>query len=295
MEHTLERLVTTDPPTTNRGVRNQVSALLDWISVTFKNGAKVSYPPECSRECAECRPLNGYNLAVRYADGRIELSHTTRADMGTHVIMSGGTLRMLPVSAENMLKTAVESGARVTRLDIAIDCRNCNLRPSEATERVKNGSVITKARKFPVWFDAQGSGHTQYIGKKASTAFARIYDKAAELGTDEDYARVELSFGGKRAMDAAQRCLRGESYLGMVRGFVDFNEWPEWGAVMSASPVATINPRVDTNTKRWLLSCSATSLAREMYYDCDHAFYFRFMDAVKFHLDKLESGDEKPI
>jgi len=277
-----------DPPATNRGVSSTVSLSIDWISCTFKDSKKLSYPPELTRERVECKPMNGYNLGARYADGRLELTHTTRMEMGTHVILSGNTLKELPISPEAFLSHVSKSGATITRLDIAVDCRECGLKPQDATERIRENDCITLARKFPLWFDPKEKGYTQYIGKKSSTAFCRIYNKAAEMGVDGDWTRVECSFGGERAQVAARQCLLVADYRSLVRGFVDFSNWPEWEKIMSAEAVPTKYSRSISNTKRWLLSSAASSLARECYLDGDHEFYFRFIDTFRFFLDKLE-------
>lgn len=287
-----DRIKLTDPLATNRGVRKEVSALLDWISVTFKDTKSVMYPQELTGEKVECKPFNGYNQAVRFSDGRVELRHTTRPEMGTHVVYSGYTLRQSAVLPETILRWSLEHGGTVTRLDVAIDCFNCGLKPQRATEEIEHDRCQTKARLFPLWHDAKTPGYTQYVGKKSSTAFCRIYDKAAEMGVSGDYTRVECSFGSNRAHAAALACLRGSDYRGVVRGFIDFSDWSEWSEIMSAVPVPTRETRTLTNTKRWLLSAAASSLARELYLDGDDEFYFRFIDTLRFHLDKLR---EEPI
>lgn len=279
-----------DPLATNRGVSSKVSLSIDWVSCTFKDSKKLSYPPELTKEKVECRPFNGYNLAARYSDGRIEMVHTTRKEMGTHIVVSGSALKQLPIETFTLLMHLVGSGGTITRLDIAVDCVNCNLKPSDATEEIKNGRVRTLARQFPVWFDPSQKGHTQYVGKKTSSAFCRIYDKAAEMGSDEEWTRVECVFSGKRAMDAAQKCLRGEDYRGLVRGFVDFDSWPEWRQVMQAKAVRTVYARPISATKRWLLSAAAPSMARELYLDGDDEFYFKWLDNMRFFLDKLRQN-----
>jgi len=286
-------VVKPDPLATNRGVRKEVSASIDWISVTFKDNKKVSYPQELTREKVECKPFNGYNLAVRYSDGRVELNHTTRQEMGTHVVFSGLTLANMSISRESILSHLVEHGGTITRLDLAVDCKDCGLKPSDATERIKEGDCITLARKFPLWFDPTEKGYTQYIGKKSSTAFCRIYNKAAEMGADGDWTRVECSFGGDRAQMAARQCLRGEDYRALVRGFVDFSNWQEWEEIMSIPPVQTKHTRTLSNTKRWLLSSAAPSLARELYLDGDDAFYFQWLEHMRFCFDKLNQQMEE--
>ncbi len=282
-----------DPHATNRGVSPKVSLSIDWISCTFKDSKKLSYPPELTQEKVECRPLNGYNLAARYSDGRIELTHTTRREMGSHVIFGGECLRNLAVAATEILEWLVRASGTVTRLDLAVDCFNCGLNPKQATEEIKNARVRTLARQFPSWCDAVQKGYTQYIGKKSSTAFVRIYDKAAEMGVDGEWTRVECSFGSKRAMDAARQCLQGADYRGLVKGFVDFPQWREWGEVMRANACKTAAPRTLSNTKRWLLSSAAPSLARELYLDGDDAFYFQWIETMRYHLDKLRAEPEQ--
>jgi len=280
-----------DPLATNRGVSSTVSLSIDWISCTFKDSKKLSYPQELTKEKVECKPMNGYNLGARYSDGRIELTHTTRKEMGTHIILSGGTLKQIHIEPELILSHLVTNGGTIVRLDIAVDCRDCGLKPQDATEEIKNERVTTLARQFPLWFDPTQKGYTQYVGKKSSTAYVRIYNKAAEMDIDGDWTRVECVFSGKRAMDAAQKCLQGADYRALVRGFVDFDRWSEWRKVMSLPPVQTNAPRTLSNTKRWLLASAAPSLARELYLDGDDAFYFQWLSSMRFTLDKLR-GEE---
>lgn len=282
----------TNPPATNRGVEKQISVSIDWISVTFKPVKSVSYPAEIDREMTECKPVNGYNVGVRYTDGRIELTHTLRPEMGCHVIASGQTLRAMKCDPIAYLKHVVSSGARVTRLDIAIDAKNCNLVASDATKYIKNGEVITRAKQFPAWSDPTNKGYTQYIGKKTSSAFVRIYNKAAEVGVDGDWTRVECSFGERRANQAAQAIIQNGDFIGLVRGFVDFPEWENWQNVMSDSPVQTVYEKRLSNTRKWLLEQCAPTLAREVYLDGEDEFYFRFNDAVAFNVQKLKAKNE---
>jgi hypothetical protein len=215
--------------------------------------------------------------------------------MGTHVILSGGAIKQLPVTASSILSYFIQNGGTITRLDIAVDCRDCGLRPQDATREITNEKVRTLARKFPLWHDAKTPGYTQYIGKKSSSAFCRIYDKAAEMGAVGDWTRVECSFAGKRAMAAAQACLRGEDYRGVVRGFVDFDAWKEWKEIMSIPPVPTKYERTLSKTKRWLLSSAAPSLARELYLDGDDSFYFQWIDHMRFFLDKLRHEENSEL
>lgn len=286
--HQPSELDLNQPPATNRGVEKQVSASIDWISVTFKKSDKLSYCDAMTREFMECKPLMGYTVAVRYADGRIELSNPSRSEMGTHVIASGQTLRKLAVTPDEWLQHALENSAHCTRLDVAIDARDCHLKAQDATERIESGNCRTRARKFPTWRDPKSKGYTQYIGRKSSSAFVRIYDKAAETGIEADWVRVECSFGAERAQVAARMFLQDHDCIGLILGFVDFDGWKEWTEIMQSSPTLTRYETGLSNTRKWLLEQAAPALAGEVFLDGEDDFYFRFNDAVAFNLEKLK-------
>jgi len=275
------------PPTTNRGVEKEVSLLIHWIEATFKKDVPVHYDERLKTTKTEVKPYDAYNVGVRYPDGRVELSHSVRVDMGVHVVTSGAVLDMFPIPPEEYLKSLILHHAVITRLDLAIDARNCNLRPQKATERIKAGACRTRSRKFPCTLDAINTGYTQYIGKKSSECCVRIYDKAAESNVDGDYVRVEVVFKAGRAHRAAQAVTRGEDYRALVRGFVDFTDWKEWDEVFNIAPVRIHSEQKDTNTQKWLLQVAAASLAREIHLAGDDDFYFRFQDAVKVKLEEL--------
>jgi len=275
------------PATTNRQVETQVSLLIHWIEATFKKGIPVHYDERLKTTKTECKPYDVYNVGVRYPDGRVELSHSTRKEMGVHVVTSGAVLDMFPIPPEEYLKSLILHHAVITRLDLAIDARNCNLRPAKATERIKANACRTRSRKFPCTYDANGAGYTQYIGKKSSQCCVRIYDKAAESNVDGDYVRVEVVFKSRRAHSAAQAVTRGEDYRSLVRGFVDFDDWKEWDEVFNIAAVRIHSEPKDTNTQKWLLQVAAASLAREIHLAGDDDFYFRFQDAVKAKLEEL--------
>lgn len=274
-------------PATNRGVEKTVSLSIHWIECTFRKGIEVHYDQRLQTEKTEVKPFNSYNTGVRYPDGRVELSHSTRSDMGVHVVTSGAVLDMFPIPPIEYLKSLISAFATITRIDLAIDAKNCHLDPKTATERINSNDCKTKSRKFPLWHDALQSGYTQYIGKKSSECFCRIYDKAAEMEVCMDWTRVEIVFSGKRAHSAAERVAQGTDFRAMVRGFVDFDNWEEWADLFTLAPVTCPAAVSDTNTQKWLLQVAAVSLAREIHLAGDDDFYFRFQDAVKVKLEEL--------
>lgn len=279
-------------PLTGGSELPKTSVLLDWISVTFPRSAKPVFPSGLSEVYVPHRPFNAYNIGQRFEDGRILLQHTTRPEMGTHVICSGETLRNMPVAPEECLKFWLDSGARVTRLDVAIDALNHRLKPIQATRYIKKGKVRTRAKEFPTWRDAKETGYTQYIGKKSSEVYCRIYDKGAEMGTKQDHTRIECIFGQERADKAAREIVRGKDPRSLVRGFVDFPEWSAWGRIMGDSIQKLPAERVTSKSREWLLRSCAPALARELMLSDGEEFVTQFLDAVHEFKKTFESNQK---
>ena len=277
------------PPHTNRGVEKNISACIDWISATFKKGTPVHYHDQLSTKKTEFKPFNAYNTAVRYEDGRIELSHTTRKEMGVHIVASGDCLRKMPISAEAYLLALLTSGAVITRIDVSVDIKNTTLSVKRARSEIENGRAKTKSREFPYWDDSRGSkGETQYIGKKSSTVFTRIYDKAREMGMEgHKWTRVETVFQAEKAHSVAVLVASGVGLGSLVKGHIDFPQWKKWQECMPDDPLIVRNSVKDTNTQKWLLNTCAPALAREIHLSGDDDFYFRFIDAVKAKVEEL--------
>lgn len=277
------------PPTTNRGVETQISTCIDWISATFKRGTEVHYHEKLSTKKTEFKPFNAYNAAVRYADGRIELSHTIRKEMGVHVIASGDTLRKMPISAEDYLLALLTKGAIITRIDISLDVKGYDLPVSRARDEIAATRCVTRSREFPFWDDSTGGkGATQYIGKKSSTVFTRIYDKAKEMGIEGiKWTRIETVFQAEKAGKAAKIACSGVDIRSLIRGHVDFPAWSQWNEIMQSPAIKLKSESKDTNTQRWLLKTCAPALAREIHLSGDDDFYFRFVDSVKTKLEEL--------
>lgn len=277
------------PPHTNRGVEKNVSACIDWISATFKKGTEVKYHDQLSTKKTEFKPFNAYNVAVRYEDGRIELSHTVRKEMGTHVIASGDCIRKMPISAEDYLLALLAANAVITRIDVSVDIKNTTLSVDRARCEIGQNRHKTRSRECPYWDDScKNKGKTQYIGKKSSTVFTRIYDKAKEMGIEGlKWTRVETVFQAEKAVSAAQLVAAGVRLQALIKGHIDFPHWRKWQTCMDAEAITVKYELKDTNTQKWLLMTCAPALAREIHLAGDDDFYFRFIDAVKGKLEDL--------
>lgn len=284
------------PPACNTGVENKIlSQSVDWIEGTYHRTDRPILPRELSQEHQECRPFHGYTEAFKFTDGRIELKNPSRPDMGVHIQWSGDALRQTPLPASDLCKYLYSSDFIFTRIDFAIDAYNFDLRPQDATIHIENRAVSTRAKKFPTICDVRAGGYTQYIGTKASEVYCRIYDKAAELGVQQDYTRVEYVVRGQRAQKAAATVIRNADFRPLVLGFVRFQEWKEWKEIMGADVVTIPTEQKPSATEQWLLRQCAPALARLMVDSGSHDFWFRFKDEVAVQVAELEARKRQTV
>lgn len=278
----------TKPPYSNTGVQKKsVSLSLDWIEGTFPQNTKVSFPDDFGKEYHECRPLNGYTEGSKFTDGRVLLTAPLRPDMGTHVIWSGASLPDCPMPASGLVHWLSRAGFRFTRLDLAIDVRNWGLKPRHATQHILAKQIITRAKKCPRNDDPMFGGYTQYVGKRTSSLFLRIYDKASQMGEKSDWTRAELVYSGRRANAASIAVIRGEDYRSMVMGFVRFPLWKKWNDVMGADAVTIPSPKKPSNTELWLIKQAAPALGQILADAPHHDFLNLFLESVFARRDEI--------
>lgn len=270
------------PPACNTGVEKKIfSQRIHWLEVTFKTARSKKLPDSLPNEGTECYPLHGYNTGLKFADGRMEFTHSSRADMGLHIQWDGNSLDSLDISPLSLVEFLLSAGAKFTRIDLANDCQNFNLKAEDATNEIRAKRFTCRAKKTPAWFDPSYGGWTQYLGTKASEIHLRIYDKAAELGISGDYTRVELVVRAGRAHKAAREIVRGVDFRALVAGYVRFPQWKEWGEVMVADAVTLPAEKKETATDLWLLDVCAKTLSRRLDEIGDDELWFKFLDAVK--------------
>jgi hypothetical protein len=279
------------PVTVTRGSGNQfLSQKLHWIEGTFKKGNMVSLPEILPSKFVETRAFNGYTVGSLFEDGRILMTNPERPEMGAHLLWVGDACDNCPIDPKNLVNHLLNAKFAFTRLDMAIDCIGFNLRPEKATHEIENGRCKTRAKKAPRQDDALETGYTQYVGKKTSEIFLKLYDKAAEMGTNEDHTRIELTARHARADHAARQIVSGVDFRQMVVAFANFPDWREWQAIMDVVPVKLPAERKETNTERWLLDACAPALARVIFFASNTEFYEKFKDAVMTNLEDLSNG-----
>jgi len=270
------------PPVCNTGVeKKSLSQRIHWLQVTFRSEKDKKLPDSVSQEGTECYALHGYNSGLKYADGRMEFTHTTRPDMGLHIQWDGHTLDNLNGTALDLVKFLFVAGAKFTRIDLAVDAKMFNLSPIRATIEMEYKKHVCRCKKGRVIHDPLVPGYTQYLGEPTSQIFLRIYDKAAEMGVIGDWTRVELVCRQTRAQKAAQAIVRGVDFRSLVKGYAHFPEWEEWCEIMVADAVALPAEKKETATDLWLLNQCAKTLARRLDELGDDDLWFKFLEQVK--------------
>lgn len=280
------------PVTVTRGLKPSIlSQKLHWIEGTYKPTFQVSLPQILSQKFTEGKAFNGYTIGEKYEDGRVHMTNPSRPDMGTHLVWSGTACDDCLIDPVELVIHLLWAGFKFTRLDLAIDAIDCNLRPQQATEEINLDRCKTRAKKAPTSSDARDKGYTQYVGKKTSEICLKLYDKAEELGIIADWTRVELTVRQKRANKAAWEIMRGTDFRRLVVAYADFPDWNEWRAIMDLSPVKLPKEQTIGNTEKWLLDSVAPALARVIFFAANTDFYEKFKDEV---MNKLVEMSHKP-
>jgi hypothetical protein len=280
------------PVTVTRGSESKsLSQRIDWLAGTFKKGVEITYPPILTQKFIPCKGYLNYSEGSQFEDGRRSYYNPIHPEWGTHIIWSGSALADCPMPLESLVTSLYNAQFSFSRIDLAIDARNFNLRPSDATEYISKKEIKTRAKEFPLWRDAKSRGYTQYIGKKSSEIYTRIYDKAAEMGIFEDWTRVEIVVRGNRAKVAAQEIVRDTDFRAIVKGYADFTTWEEWNDIMECEAVKLPADRSTSQTLLWLLRSAAPSLAREMALsEFPDEVFMKFKDVVLENYNALVSG-----
>lgn len=252
------------PPDTNRGVETLTQERIDWISFTLKIDSERVWPDGMDTERTTTKSFNGYDTANEYPDGRIELTSSTRPEMGIHCVLSGSTCGNCRDQLPDILENCWLQGGRVTRFDLALDDLLGRVNPIDSRKYIKSGEIKCRAREYPPAGDIRGGGQSQYCGKMASECHVCIYDKDAEQGISGFRTRIEIRFKGKKADKAAREYLQSNDCRGLISAFVTFPTWKLWNEVFSTAPIKVPAEKVVSRRIQWLLGQVSKSIALEI-------------------------------
>jgi len=280
-----------------------ISILIDWISVTDTSGTLLSMNSDRilnSGAWVECKGKNGYTLGQKHSTGTREYINLDRPDMGVHIVYSGKSLARIKetmnITAEQVLIHHIKEGHSVARLDLAIDFKGYGTPVGEYIQAFQNGEVRTKLRKATIVKSLVGDGETLYIGSmKKRKNLIRVYDKGAELGTGEDWVRVELQIMGRKATsigaDIAESERIKETILGVIKSVVDFYTLDVWNQLTSdIDKVEMVSiPKEHGDTEKWLIKQVAPALAKVIVLNWE--FWIQFKMVLEEHMPEVRKSE----
>jgi len=279
-----------ETPVSKRGVvrTEVVEAQFDALSVTISEDFPRSLIQDvfCPMTRWQDRSFGTRGYQQSATCGSITMSWG--GSPGVHVSMQAKGCRQLEAQSdfswEVLFEQLQKMAARFTRIDVAFDDRYGYLSLEVMERSIRDKHLTTRAekrRKEDSWTDTgeDRPGTTLYLGRRASTTFCRIYDKAAEQKEEGHWIRVELELKKHQASAAVDTFLEGgfRALNGFLRAYLDFKEpqadtnrrrWPTvawWEAFLQG--VAKCGPslhKVATTLEikaRWLLDQVATSLS----------------------------------
>lgn len=184
---------------------------VDWLAVTFKEDRKDVH--EFCRLYASSATLvpetahHGYSASTRDAMGVVQSWNTDRPEMGLHVVFAGSALQNLQQRASvdmvQLVKEAVNAGGRVSRLDLAKDAKDVDIRLEAVYQAITQDENEGLARTYSRIQSNKG-GYTIYVGSRQSERFIRLYDKAVEQGEEGgQWKRLEIELKGDVARAVA--------------------------------------------------------------------------------------------
>lgn len=249
---------------------------VDWLALTVKGETHETAMHEtivdyASLEIRPCRPYPGYTDAIENRAGATVSWNVKRGDMGVHVEYSGSTLALYRTEGtdpSDMARWHVSKGHTITRLDVAIDVIDSDMKPSDLYSQLEKGKAHTvSGRTYKMWKGSDG-GETLYIGSRTSNIFLRIYDKGAEMHTDDNWIRIELELKGPKARLFANLIANDgtdtaiERMRGVLLTVVHF-PGKLWAGIVGDEPIKlTDTSKKKSDTKAWLLELVAPAMGK---------------------------------
>jgi len=210
---------------------------IDWIRASFPSNVtleQIAPKLEGFEYQGEITPLKNYNEGHDYKCCRIDIN-TVNPEQGHLLTMTGEHLRALRpyrIQEIDLLRAIMNvPGAKLTRLDLAVDCINSAANPWEIVNRFKSKELRTRARQYSIVYSADEKGVkglTVYLGSRSSQMFLRAYDKGREQGADFPWTRLELELKADAARAVGDAILQHgiiKVAKNTIRRFVSGVDW----------------------------------------------------------------------
>lgn len=214
----------------------------------------------------------GYERMRKSETGAIELSRGSVA-MGTHLILKGEQLEIARddnFSDIEVLNLLNDYSGKPSRIDAALDVWSNELNPSSLWERWENKQVKTHSRKAKRFTSLVGEGTDDgfYIGTRTSDRYMRVYNKGRQLGTNDDWTRLEVECKKVRARAIMYDMMKLGDVSGVTRQTIkevaNFDDEAFRMAIASVDIPLQPIARKESNFTKWLKKQVAPAIARRI-------------------------------
>lgn len=270
----------------------KIAEKIDWIAYSQAISLEWGFPDYIDRHWKEIPPIKYYDHAQENKQGVKRYWSHEHPEQGKRIVLAGQASATLGDNQQDFLLWVHNSGRKATRIDYAVDILHSRFTPKVVRRHLLLGDYVTHAKSLLVTGELIKDGDTQYIGRKTSETYTRVYDKAAEQSVDFSWTRIESVYQGQRAKPSLEAYCQCQSTRPLITRHIDFPEWADWVRIMSRDVVEFSMPQHETATRAWLLSQVAKAMAKELARDEDHLFWFDFQQSVKSELEKIEGKDD---
>jgi len=265
----------------------KTSILIDWVSATLTKAQVTDRMFDADNAVPQDHGRFGYTNQQIDPSGAVLLFN--EEEPTCHIQYSGACLarmREYGIDTLDLIAELIDHGAKVTRLDLALDVKDSDLRIADLAKDIEAGRAITRSRTWKEMKSANG-GHTLYIGSRTSEIYVRVYDKAAEIKSkgkspsSPDHIRIELELKDDTAKFAAKSLFWHDVasvLFSKLNEFVNFPNNSDWvHAVRSLTGPIKFekSERGVRDTQAWILKSVLPSLVREC--ETDPQFCDRFI------------------
>lgn len=261
---------------------------IDWIAYSQATTLEWGFPDYIDQHWKDIRAIRGYDHGQENKQGVKRYWNVERPSEGRHVVLAGQSSATLQENQFDFLRWVHTTDRKATRIDYALDIIHSKLTPQVVRRHLLAGEAVTHALSMLRTGELMNEGDTQYIGRKTSETYTRVYDKAVEQKVSFHWTRVETVYQGDRAAPSLGAFLQSKSTRPLIRRHIDFPLWQDWQRIMANNVVELFVPRHETATRAWLLGTVAKAIAKELNRDEEHSFWFEFQEAVGQELERLE-------
>lgn len=281
----------------------ELSTNIDWISVTYPHTAHRKEKPRVLPDDHNSgyqivRGFNGYDTALQYKSGAVELWHTQHSSMGIHVVYSAEAIAK---ACENFnceqweILDYLMQGAKLSRLDIALDVKNVQIDIRQMHSDALAGKIKTRVKSLDYVERAkvgqEKGARTLYFGSMTKRKkLLRVYDKGMQLNLDNYLTRFELETHGAIAQNAAKQLMSdvvsmAKTIQGMIRGYADMSQSVP-NEIFTSDAIKIALPKYEkSNTAQWLIEVVSKTLAREAAND--YTVMQAFLDKFTQHYQSI--------